>query len=479
MSDRIAKVTEFDYQGVFAPSHRLQRDAYDGRECSNLFLQTFSSSPGAVSKWVSTPPEQWPLLATILMDRIILKPIHANPHAQRYLSNKHGSFDTVVYLDDRNEELPVDVDAALAALESRLPHLLFSAQPPYEVGLTNDVEEVWQSLGKIGAANVLVVANKGSTSWIDDDTIQINENELDSLRRRFNRIRQAARDAAKRSKQTAANDELLAKIDPARFVRLSRTNVRLVEFPVGKGARSVSARERIERQSAVRDVRDNLPVLATEAPRELLHLRAEIERVTLTGMIDRFEALLGGQLSESQWQRFFEDNVFVLSLLFARPVRLLHTQFHAQGSGLSGAGAQIGDFLLAEHGQALAIVEIKTPSTELMLKSPYRNSQVFAPTSHLSGAITQTLFQQSSLRSNWLLHRADTRLTHSQPDAIKCFVIAGTVPEDDSQRRSFEIFRSACKDVEVVTFDELLAKLRLLLNHLTPAESSMNVEVPF
>ena len=241
MPDQSATVTEFDHEGVSAPEHRLQPDVYDGYECRNLFLQTFSSAPGGGSKWVSTPPEQWPLLATILPDRIILKPIHTNPHAARYLRQKHGAFDTVVYVDSRNAELPADVDAALAALELRLPHLLFSAESPYEVGLTKDVHEVWRSLGRLGAATVLVVANNGSTSRLDEKTIQIREDDLDILRRRFNRIQRSARDAARRSKQGAAHDELLAKIDPAKFVRLNSTATRLIELAAGSGSRSIAA----------------------------------------------------------------------------------------------------------------------------------------------------------------------------------------------------------------------------------------------
>ena len=64
------------------------------------------------------------------------------------------------------------------------------------------------------------------------------------------------------------------------------------------------------------------------------------------------------------------------------------------------------------------------------------------------------------------------------PEAIKCVVIAGRLPAGEAQRRSFEVFRNACKDVEIVTFDELLDKLRLLLDHLSPA-SNLADDIPF
>ncbi|MFK4234417.1 Shedu immune nuclease family protein [Pseudomonas guariconensis] len=47
-------------------------------------------------------------------------------------------------------------------------------------------------------------------------------------------------------------------------------------------------------------------------------------------------------------------------------------------------------------------------------------------------------------------------------------VVAGTLPTEPIQLRSFEVFRNACKDVDIVTFDELLAKLEFLEKHLNP-----------
>ena len=207
-----------------------------------------------------------------------------------------------------------------------------------------------------------------------------------------------------------------------------------------------------------------------------MKLHAEIERATLTAMIGKYRDMLEKKLGESHWQRFFEQHKFVLSLAFARPVELSHTQFHAQGSGLTGSGAQIGDFLFKEHGQALAIVEIKTPDAPLMLVTPYRKPHVFGPHSELSGAITQVLHQQSELRTRWQTHVFDNpSLRPSRADVVKCVVLAGRRPIEEHELRSFEVFRNACKDVEVITFDELLAKLEYLQQHLQPVPD----EVPF
>ncbi|HFQ6228439.1 TPA: Shedu anti-phage system protein SduA domain-containing protein, partial [Pseudomonas aeruginosa] len=111
----------------------------------------------------------------------------------------------------------------------------------------------------------------------------------------------------------------------------------------------------------------------------------------------------------------------------------------------------------------------KTPKTILLRAKAYRGKEVFGPNSELSGAVPQVLFQQNELKQRWVHHRHDTPGMHlSGADAIKCVVVAGTLPTDPIQLRSFEVFRNACKDVDIVTFDELLAKLEFLKTHLTP-----------
>jgi len=241
----------------------------------------------------------------------------------------------------------------------------------------------------------------------------------------------------------------------------------LEEVRLDRGKRSKTS-ERFARKATVEAVRSNVETLATEAPEDLLELHADIERVTLAQMIEKYEDMLQKNLPETVWQKFFERNIFILTMVFARPVRLLHTQFHAQVGGLDGAGAQIGDFLLAEKGFAMAIVEIKRPGSPLLREKAYRNREVFAPDEELSGAVSQVLYQQSKLHENWLVHRNRPELQNSRPEAIKCVVISGVLPTNEMQRQSLEVFRNACKNVEIVAFDELLGKLRLLLEHLTP-----------
>src|ERR1019366_6213052 len=55
--------------------------------------------------------------------------------------------------------------------------------------------------------------------------------------------------------------------------------------------------------------------------------------------------------------------------------------------------------------------------------------------------------------------------TNVESYAIKCVVVIGRVPTGPDEKKSLELFRNNLNDVLVVTFDELLEKLRHLALH--------------
>jgi regulator of replication initiation timing len=456
----------FSDDDVLEASFRLETATEGTEPARKLFLRTYRLVNAQDRIWHALPEKDWPLLATILPNRIIMRPIHINPHAQRYLKPKNGRFTSVIYVDDRSDVLPDHAEAAASRIDSRLAWGLFDPAN-YGLGLHRDLDPVWQVLSRTQHAEVLVISQHPEMH-AKDGVVSISEQEVDKLRRAFNRVTTNGRNLIRQTKQRMVHDEVLTRLDPERFRRVVQENQPLVEVR-REGAKQAAARERAERRSNVQAVRKQLGALVMEAPQELMVLHAEIERVTLAKMIEAFKVKLATKLIESHWQSFFEQNKFVLSMAFARPVELIHTQFHAKGSALTGAGAQIGDFLFKEYGQALAIVEIKTPETALLQDAAYRGEEVFGPHSKLSGAVTQVLFQQSELRKRWMTHVHDNpTLRLSDADVIKCVVVAGRIPTDPAKLRSFEVFRNACKDVDIVTFDELLAKLEFLEKQLTP-----------
>lgn len=460
-----------DNSQIYDPSVRYLTDVdtLDGPG-AHLYLETFVRSTTDDTKWDGAPSESWPLIASLTPSCIRLYPIHLNPHAQRYLSPQHGVFTSVVYEDNRGQKIPNDARGAISQLKSRLPWGIFKDLSE-GFGLKKELTEVVHAISVLTKDAALRIVKAGN-SRMGDGEVVVSAADMDSLRRAMNRIDRRKREGVKHAKQVTVFNELLTKLDPARLKRSDGVKTQPLVTPSPATSRRANTLRRQAGEAAISQVRASLPVLAAANPVMLMSLQNEIERVTLAEMILKYEALLGQEMPEGKWQAFFETYQFVLSLAFARPVRLLHTQFHAQSTAVDGSGAQIGDFLLRQTGRGLAIVEIKRPDTELLRRTPYRNTQVFAPSKELSGAITQTLVQQNALRTHWFAHQAKERnLRESGTEYIQCVVIAGKMPIDEHQLTSFEVFRNACKDVEVLTFDELLEKLKYIRNQLNqPAE---------
>ncbi|HHQ4902815.1 TPA: Shedu immune nuclease family protein [Aeromonas veronii] len=432
---------------------------------SSLYLQTFMKSPLDPMKIWSKPESEWHELARVYNDRIETFPIYTNPFAQRYLCSKNGKFSVIVYERKSNN----NIENNIRDIESEIDNL--SGWNIFDdcrqgLGLNNNLRDLWGALSLIREADTLIIKIHPSISK-NKNEIHLSIKEIDDIRRAFNRGNRNKNDKLRLAKRNYVKEKILTVIDPIKFPELIEVNsVRpLVELKVNRVSKAATAE--MQKQK-VRIIKKELVSIASDAPRELLELHADIERVTLSGMIDKFEVMLQGDLPEPKWQSFFEDNTFVLTMLFCRPVYLLHTQFNARSPNITGAGAQIGDFLFGEKSSSLAIIEIKKPSTELVKNGgPYRNN-VYAPHYEVSGAITQVLTQKSSLQNQWVQLTFNNRsLNRYRSDVIKCIVLAGKTPEDEDKLNSFNLFRNSCQDVEVITYDELLDKLKILLVHLS------------
>jgi Shedu protein SduA, C-terminal len=90
-----------------------------------------------------------------------------------------------------------------------------------------------------------------------------------------------------------------------------------------------------------------------------------------------------------------------------------------------------------------------------------------APAADLSGGVQQLLQARHSFEEEYrqLIERSSVGLQVVSP---RCLLIVGTLSSlsDQVARRSFEIFRNNNRQVEVVTFDELIAKAEQLVSLL-------------
>lgn len=197
-------------------------------------------------------------------------------------------------------------------------------------------------------------------------------------------------------------------------------------------------------------------------------LRQDVDLVTLEVLVERFDAALhgAGRASERTWQSFFAQNFFALQQLLSSPVAYVEQQVEVKISNLRGSGLRRPDFLMVNTISRIAhLVEIKTPASKLMRKSPYRGAdgaEVHAPHGDLAGSVAQIQAQIESARTDL------SQILSNTPNApaintgiVRGVVIAGTFATlDPQQRQSFLRYRDGLVGVEILTYDEVLERLR-------------------
>lgn len=178
---------------------------------------------------------------------------------------------------------------------------------------------------------------------------------------------------------------------------------------------------------------------------------------------------------EAFWQRTLQDHAFVLSQAFSFPFLIIQGKAYVGGTMISGRGGTELDFLGANAVTSnAALVEIKTPATPLLTRDPYRgreNSEVYPPSEELAGAVAQVTHYKYRLGEDFL------RLSRGSKNpfevyAPRCMVIAGHAGRalsSEPRVRSFEAYRFGLRNVTVVTYDELFAKVRMLIEALEGA----------
>lgn len=183
---------------------------------------------------------------------------------------------------------------------------------------------------------------------------------------------------------------------------------------------------------------------------------------------------------ESLWQSFFENNIWIfgygLQYIINVPLENKKLEQVVDGFDIVHRGKRT-DALMKSRGiiNSLCFAEIKTHSTKL-LNASYRPN-VYPPSNELSGGISQlhkTI--QSSLEN--LVNKLDPTDKEGNPTGEeifmyrpKSFLLVGSLDEFTTENgvnkekySSFELYRRSIKDIEILTFDELLERARFIVN---------------
>ena len=184
------------------------------------------------------------------------------------------------------------------------------------------------------------------------------------------------------------------------------------------------------------------------------NIKNNIEITKFEVFVKEFAELLSKKHKEEKWQTFLNKNSGILSIITGCPIVKIQEQASVGGKKLDGTSEKIADFLVKNSiSNNVAIIEIKKPSTTIIKSRKYREG-VFIVDSEITGGITQVLDQKYQLNKQALYIKDNSKIDFETYN-INCFLVAGMMPTDDNQKKSFELFRSNLKDVKIVTFDEL------------------------
>lgn len=203
------------------------------------------------------------------------------------------------------------------------------------------------------------------------------------------------------------------------------------------------------------------------SPETIISAKTELEIIYIEDVIEEFKKLIeqvkSSKTLEEKWHQFFKEHTWIFSQIFSFPAVYLKDKLNVGGKNIEGGTDKITDFLYKNKiTNNITFIEIKTHLTPLINDAPYRNPDIFPVSSKLSGAIIQVLDQKNKLLKNY--HEKIGNAARSLNST--CVVIAGNTKtlEKNGQQESFELFRWSNKDVLVITFDELLEKIEILLS---------------
>ena len=191
-------------------------------------------------------------------------------------------------------------------------------------------------------------------------------------------------------------------------------------------------------------------------------------------MVRQFaEALTEYNTNESYWQRFFKKNSWMLEMAFSGSVFMLRGETYLGGKlseGRQGVGGVATDFLFSDQStKSFVVVEIKAPGSNLV-GSRYRGqpesecrNAIYSMGADLSGGITQVQNQLRVALENFQSTLGSTfhnKINCIDPKAILVIGNSGDLSEE--KRDSFNQFRRGFYSPTIITFDELLNRLKRL-----------------
>lgn len=378
-------------------------------------------------------------------------------------------------LEEEIENVPPSSEDILSILESLPP--TFTKDYDYGLGLAKPYRFIVDAVEELSDCTEIFISDEQSTEINNDKRVfYISRSDFETMRKFLNSTTDLSQKASIAVKSANTYNYLADKTGkPSIPVRIGRHQYRKLFTRILESDGAALTDD--EQEEILGAMSNNVKVIAETKTERLTQLQCEIELVNLEALIGRYEKMLVDEHPEEQWQRFFNTNPFILGLAFGYPIIKVKEKAYVGGHALSDSGYKIADFVVKNSmTNNTAIVEIKTPSTKLMNRRPYRGD-VYSPSEQLSGAVNQVLDQKYRFEKAITQIKEDSCIYDINTYSVHCCLVIGTISEVESRRKSFEVFRGNSKNVNIITYDELLEKLNYLFEFLSSSEEDVSTEM--
>ncbi|MBV7271477.1 DUF4263 domain-containing protein [Clostridium sp. PL3] len=181
-----------------------------------------------------------------------------------------------------------------------------------------------------------------------------------------------------------------------------------------------------------------------------------------TKLITKWEKCID-EKSESFWQKLFEEYCWILAQCFSDPNIILQPQAYVGGICIDGKKGNYVDFTYKNAiTNSINLIEIKSPITKLVGRK-YRNTYMLS--SELSGAVNQLIYYKDELQKSYYqnIDESDNKKRYMSNNP-KCILIIGNLSKlNVDEKKCFELFRNELRNIIIITFDELLLKVKEMM----------------
>ena len=194
--------------------------------------------------------------------------------------------------------------------------------------------------------------------------------------------------------------------------------------------------------------------VASESMSSVNLLKASAQIESLKELASELEIALSAGHGESWWQTYVRSKILLMQQGYIKAIEKMN---------ISIGTTKFPDFSLITHDNYLDILEIKKPSTEVIKFDSSRgnyfaDSEIAKAIAQVENYISNVTNHSDAVRS-YILDEYKINLKVVRPRGI---ILAGNATQftDQKQKDDFRLLSQGLKNLTLVTYDELLTRLR-------------------